>query len=129
LIKLQFQDGRTVPIDLDDEQEAERWVKAFGDPAFQESIRGAVFHAKHSARGKRAGERVILPFGIQGSIPRPDSFSNVWYEVEIVEHKGRRVGERIVAFADDVRLTATSYHSQPAFRIELVKMGKRRIRT
>lgn len=127
MIKLQFNDGSTVPLDLDDKQEAERWVKAFGDPAFQESIRGAMLFGKHSV--KRAGERVTLPFSVQDSVPRPGSFGHVWYEAEIVEHRGRTVGERVVVFADDVRLSVTAYRSQAASRVELVKMGKRRIRT
>lgn len=121
MIKIHFDDGRTVPLDLNDEAEATRWLKAFASSTFQDSIRGATIYGRHA--------RVNGSFSVQDSVPRPESFQSVWYESEIVENRGKQVGERIVVFADDVRLTVTSFLSQAATRIELSKIGRRRIRT
>lgn len=115
MLKIHLQDGSTLSLDFDGD-DASGLAAELRRPEFQDSIRGVTLESTHTPRRLRK----------QDSVSRPSSFNRVWYEVESLKHNGKDVGERVTVFADDVRLTVTSFRSQPATKIELMKTGNRR---
>jgi len=102
-----------VEIDLEDEEQARSWLERLKDPAFREAITGLT--VSHN--------------GITYSLPRPGDFRQVVLTAEPVVNNGRRNkgGERLLCFADDVRLSVMVHREQIAnVRIALSKPGRRR---
>jgi hypothetical protein len=65
--------------------------------------------------------------GVQFSIARPQDFGIVSLAAEHVESSGRvKGGEKVLLYADDVRLSVMAHAEQPAVRVVLSKVGKRR---
>ncbi len=105
-------DGQTEAIDLDDEEQARAWLTRLKDPAFRDSVSGlSVSH-----------------HGVTYSLPKPRNFRQVAMTVEAVREAGRnKGGERLLCFADEVRLAVMVHREQAAtVRISLSKPGRRR---
>ena len=64
---------------------------------------------------------------MQFSISRPQDFRAVSFDAEHVEPSGRvRGGDKLVLYADDVRVSIMAHADQPAVRVVLAKVGRRR---
>lgn len=105
-------DGRTLKIDLEDEDDLSLWREVSSDP---DLIRG-------------------VSLGVNGSradLPLPRRFAEVRYEAElVVADDGRAVAERATVVCDGAVCTLTMFlngHSG-RFRVDLDKRGRRRFR-
>lgn len=105
-------DGQTEAINLDDEEQAQKWLERLRDPVFRDSISG--LSVSHN--------------GVTYSLPRPRNFQQVAMTVEAVQEAGRnKGGERLLCFADEVRLAVMVHREQKAtVRVSLSKPGRRR---
>lgn len=108
MLKVHVRDGRTLAVDLDDEDQAHEWLSKFNDPVFQASITGLT----------------VIQRGVQYSLPRPEGFRQVTLSAEPVN--AGKGGERVLLFADDVRIAMVCHHGQRAARVSLTRPGKRK---
>lgn len=111
MLYVAVRDGRTLRIDLGDEDDLSLWREVSSDP---DSIRG-VSLATSSARS---------------DLPLPRRFSEVRYEVEVIRSDEGVVAERVSAVCDGVVCTLTMYTNGKSgrFRVDLDKRGRRRFR-
>lgn len=131
MIKIHTSDGQTIPIDLNDEDQAREWIDRMGSRPFQESIRGVSLVLNHAVSAKCMVCRhpISRSIGVQYSISRPQAFRSVQYEIENVPEDGAvKGGERIVVYADEARISLMAHKSQPSARVIITKPGKRRYR-
>lgn len=129
MIKVHTKSGQTLRLDLRDESQAREWVERLARSDFQRDVSGVTIVSHHdaAARCSECGARGAGSLGVQYSLARPDSFDQVSFHVEGVEQSGRvRGGERLIVFADDIRVTAMAHAAQPAVRVSVSKMGRRR---
>lgn len=129
MLKIHTSDGRTQSVDLADAAQAREWLGRLAREGAQGAITGVTLTEKHAASGMcpACGVRCSHPLGVQFSISRPQDFRLVSLAAERVEQSGRvKGGERVLLYADDVRLTVMSHAEQPAVRVVLAKVGKRR---
>lgn len=129
MLKIHTSDGRTQSVDLADAAQAREWLGRLAREGVQGSITGVTLTEKHAASGKcpACGVRGSHPLGVQFSISRPQDFGIVSLAAEHVEPSGRvKGGEKVMLYADDVRLSVMSHAEQPAVRVVLSKVGKRR---
>lgn len=129
MLKIHTSDGRTQAVDLTDAAQAREWLGRLAREGGQGSITGVTLTEKHAASGRcpACGVRCSHPLGVQFSISRPQDFRLVSLAAERVEPSGHaKGGERVMLYADDVRLTVMAHSEQPAVRVVLAKVGKRR---
>lgn len=129
MLKIHTSDGQTIQVDLADESQAREWLPRLGRADFQATIKGVSLVERHHVRGKCAecGAPSGRDMGVQYSVSRPDDFRSVFFQVEAVDAIGKvKGGERVIVFADDVRLSLMAHASQPATRVTITHMGKRR---
>lgn len=106
-------DGLTISIDLNDSEQTREWIEKMKSPAFTEKITGIS----------------IMDRGVMYSFTKPQGFRRVGFEIEKVEtdlEKRVKGGERLVCYADDVRITLMVHAGQRAVRVSMTKIGKRR---
>jgi hypothetical protein len=92
-------------------------------------VSGLTLVESHRVRGdcSACGAKRHATVGCQFSLSRPQAFRDVAFTVEAIEANGRiNGGERVVAYCDDVRLTIMAHAAQPAVRIVLSKIGRRK---
>jgi hypothetical protein len=129
LLRIHTKDGRTRTLDLSDRDEAREWVRLCADSTFQASISGLTLASAHRASGdcSHCGARVALPTIVQYSVSNPRDFRRVEMTAEDVpKSEGVNGGERVIVFADDVRLSTMAHASNPALRIVMSKVGRRK---
>lgn len=130
MLKIHTSDGQTHRLDLTDEAQAREWLPLLARQDFQATLKGITLVERHPCRGKcpQCGTTMSgRDMGVQYSVSRPDDFRSVFFQVEAVEPNGRvKGGERVTVFADDVRLVLMAHASQPATRVTVTRMGKRR---
>ncbi len=129
MLRIHTADGRTTAVDLSDEQQARDWLARLSRADVARSITGLTLTNAHQAAGKcpSCGARASQPLGVQFSITRPQDFGAVSFAAGRVEPEGRiRGGERVMLFADDVRLSVMAHAEQPAVRVVLSKVGRLR---
>jgi len=129
VLKIHTSDGRTQSVDLADAAQAREWLGRLAREGVQGAITGVTLTEKHAASGRcpACGVRGSHPLGVQFSISRPQDFGIVSLAAERVEQSGRvKGGEKVLLFADDVRLSVMAHAEQPAVRVVLSKVGKRR---
>ena len=129
MLRIHTADGRTTTVDLSDERQAVDWVRRLARADVARSVTGLVLVETHAASGKcpACGVRCQQPLGLQFSISRPEDFRNVSFDAEHVEPSGRvRGGDRILVYADDIRLSVMAHAEIPAVRVIVSKTGKRR---
>lgn len=143
MFKIHTSDGKTTPIDLSSDESHDEWMARFRNKEFQKTITGVSII-------KRCGSRVRCPncsapvggscekcghdfqsnkcnAGVQYSLTRPQKIDGVHYELETIESPdGTRNAEKITCYAGDICLTMLSHANQPAARVILAKVGKRR---
>lgn len=127
MLKIHTADGQTHHIDLRDTAQAREWLTRLGREDFQARICGVTLVEQHFVRFKceACGAASGREMGVQYSLSRPDDVRRVFVHVERVEPNGNiKGGERVVLFADDVRLTLMAHASQPASRVTIDKIGK-----
>lgn len=108
MLKVHVRDGRTLEVDLDNGSQVHEWLAKFNDPAFQSSITGLT----------------VIQRGVQYSLPRPEGFRQATLSAEpVIAGKG---GERVLLFADDIRIAMVVHKGQRAARVSVTKPGKRR---
>ena len=112
MLKVQLKDGRTLRVDLSDEQQAREWLTNVGDLDFQSNITGATIHHH----------------GVQYSVPRPDDADVFMFAERVAPDRERRIkgGERLICQAGDTRLTMMVHEAQKAARVNLVRTGTQR---
>jgi len=129
LIKIHTSDGDTIRIDLGDESQAREWLARLKSHSFQSSIRGISIVESHGVRSKcrSCGAKITGDLGVQYSVSRPEAFRSVEYDIEHVPETGKlKGGERVVVYADDVRISTMVHRSQPAAKVTATKVGKRK---
>lgn len=119
MFNFHLKNGKTVRLDL--ENGAPELLTELSRPEFQDQITAVSVVQRHGARG--GGD-----VGVQYSLPRPEGFEGrAWFTVELVAAEGKvRGGERIVLFVGDVRVTLMAHRGQPAARITIARVGKRK---
>ena len=113
MLRVHTTDGITTRFDLEDKEQAAVWFEKLKDPAFQETITGLTVSSR----------------GVLYSFSKPQGFRNIFFQAENVEvdlERKIKGGERILCYADDVRLSLMVHRSQRAVRVTLAKTGKRR---
>lgn len=129
MLRIHTKDGRTRSLDLSDADEAREWLRLSGDPNFQSSVSGLTVASGHRSVSEcpACGECSDGQLTIQYSVSRPQDFRRIEVSAEDVPRRdGVNGGERIVVFADDVRLTLMAHGANPAARVVLSKVGHRR---
>ena len=143
MFKVHTKDGKTTPVDMSTEEKKNEWLKRFKSREFQESITGITIVKRCGGKmkcgncGKAAAtkcgncgkeqENAKCTTGVQFSLSRPVNMVDVFYQLEVVEAEGRvHGGEKIICFAGDSSITLMSHAKQPASRVVLAKIGKRR---
>lgn len=118
MISLHLKDGQTIPLDLDDG--ASEFLTKLSRSDFQEQLTAVTVQLKYATK---AGE-----FVTQFSIVRPKGFEDQpWFQVEKVIEQGRvRGGERLDLFIGEIRVSLMAHGSQPAARISITKLGRRK---
>jgi hypothetical protein len=104
-------DGLTTTFDLESEEEARKWLEREKDGSFQESITGLTISHR----------------GVLYSFVRPVGVRRIALVAEnVVADPARKVkgGERIVCYADDVRIGIMVHRLQRAVRVTLAKTGR-----
>lgn len=128
MLRVHTADGRTVSVDLRDEEQARLFLTQLRDQGYQEQIRAMTVLQYADARCKEC-EGAVRWKGIQHTVARPEGFVQVYFHVEDVKpdlENRIKGGERVVCFADDVRLSTMAHRENPAVRFSLRKMGKHR---
>jgi hypothetical protein len=118
VIRVHTSDGLTTKLDLWDEAQAQDFLRRTASPAYQASITAITAYQRANGRED-----------IQASLARPQGFSDVRFEVEGVEPDAEqriKGGERIVCYADDVRVTIMLHKEQAALRVSVLKAGRQR---
>ena len=145
MFKIHTSDGLTVRVDLDNEEQAQEWLKRLKDPNFQDTITGISVVQRCGGKfrcptcGKAARltcttcglppQEIICGTGVQYSLSRPTGFGKANYLVERMEPNANgkiRGGEKVTCFVGDVRLTMMIHAAQPSTRISLLKIGEQR---
>jgi len=146
MFKVHTNDGLTTRLDLTDEKQAAEWVQQLKDSKCQESITGISIIRKCSGKPRcpscnrklqdvrcpschQPVDNVICGTGVQYSLSRPAEFERVFYVAERIEpdeDARLRGGERIICFADGVKVSMMVHACQSAARISLTKTGKQR---
>ena len=129
MLRIHTADGRTATVDLSDERQARDWLGRLARADVARSVTGLTLIETHAASGKcpACAARCQLPLGMQFSISRPQDFRAVSFDAEHVEPSGRvRGGDKLVLYADDVRVSIMAHADQPAVRVVLAKVGRRR---
>lgn len=129
MLRVHTADGRTTTVDLSDERQAADWVRRLARADVARSVTGLTLVETHATSGKcpACAERHQLPLGLQFSISRPEDFRAVSFDAERVEASGRvRGGDRLLVYADDIRLSVMAHAETPAVRVIVSKVGKRR---
>jgi len=115
LLLVHTSDGLTSKINLENEEQAKSWLNRLRNLEFREKISGLT---------------VIQQNGVYLSLPRPQKFKNVILQAENIPRDGNgkiKGGERLICFADDVRLSVMVHRDPLAtVRVHLVKFGHRR---
>ncbi len=113
MLHVHTSDGLTIAIDFDDVDQTREWIEKMKNPAFVERITGIS----------------ISDRGVMYSFTKPLGFRKIGFEIEKVEADQERKikgGERLVCYADDVRITLMVHAAQRAVRVSMIKIGKRR---
>jgi hypothetical protein len=113
MLHVHTSDGLTIAIDFADVDQTREWIEKMKNPAFVERITGIS----------------ISDRGVMYSFTKPLGFQRIGFEIEKVEADQERKikgGERLVCYADDVRITLMVHAAQRAVRVSMVKIGKRR---
>jgi hypothetical protein len=129
VLRIHTMDGQTSTLDLRDESQAKSLLQSLGRYEFQSTVSGLTLAEMHQVRGacRACGMKRHATIGCQFSLTRPQAFREVNFEAEAVEADGRiSGGERLVAYCDDVRLSIMAHAAQPAVRIVLSKIGRRK---
>lgn len=118
MISLHLKDGQTIPIDLDDG--ASEYLTKLSRSDFQEQLTAVTIQLKFATKN---GE-----VATQFSVVRPKGFEEQsWFQVEKVAEQGRvRGGERLDLFIGEIRVSLMAHGSQPAARISITKLGRRK---
>jgi hypothetical protein len=129
MLRVHTADGRTATVDLSDERQAADWVRRLARADVARSVTGLTLVETHATSGRcpACGVRCQQPLGLQFSIARPEDFRAVSFDAEHVEAAGRvRGGDRLLIYADDIRLSVMAHAETPAVRVVVSKVGKRR---
>ena len=113
LLRVHTNDGITTRFDLEDKEQAAEWLEKIKDSNFQDTITGLTVSHR----------------GVLYSFSKPQGFRNLSYQAEDVEvdlERKIKGGERVLCYADDVRISLMVHRSQRAVRVTLAKTGKRR---
>lgn len=111
MLRVHTSDGLTTTFDLENAEEAKRWLEREQDPGYQSSITGLTISHR----------------GVLYSFTRPVGFRKIAMVAENVDADlARKVkgGERIVCYVDDVRIGIMAHRLQRAVRVTLVKTGR-----
>jgi len=127
VLKIHTSDGQTHKVDLFSEEQANTLLKSLNRHDFQRTIKGVSLVEKHkTGRCKHCGGVNPREIGVQYSISRPEFFRNISFDVESNDYSNNKGCEKIIIFADDIRLVLTAHKSQPATRIVVSKIGKQK---
>lgn len=113
MLSIHTSDGLTISIDMNDAEQVREWIVKLRNPNFVERITGVS----------------ILDRGVMYSFSKPLGFRKIGFEIERVEadqEKKIKGGERLVCYADDVRIVLMVHAVQKAIRVSMSKIGKRR---
>jgi hypothetical protein len=116
LIKVHLKNGRTLSYDLQDSEQASKWVSDSREINFQSQITGIgiVFNSQWFA------------------LPLPKKFRQFHFEASLIESKKntgpRFKGEKVQCFADDVLASIVVYWGQKPkmSKFDVVRIGRRR---
>lgn len=113
MLKVHTLDGLTLSFDLFEEAQLEDLRLRLLNVEFRSGITGMTVQEK----------------GVLYSLSRPEGFRVISLQAEPVspvESKGIKGAEKIICFADDVRIEMIVHKRQRAVRINLSKIGKQR---
>ncbi len=111
MLLVHLADGRTERLDLQDPEQASRWLRCAREARFQASIRGLCI--QHN--------------GVMYALPRPDGFDKIFLFAELLpadEDRKFKGGERLVCQADEMRVNVMVHQGQRATRVSLSKPGR-----
>jgi hypothetical protein len=119
VISLHLEDGQTISFDLLNDG-AREWLEKLARPEFQAKLTAVTINMKHPSKGGEGG--------VQYSVAKPKGFDDAqWFHVERVEPSGKiRGGEKIDLFIGGLKITLMCHASQPAARISIAKIGRRK---
>lgn len=110
MLRAHLADGRTLCFDLQNEKQAEEWLRHVRDSAFQATLRGLTI--QHN--------------GVMYSLPRPVGFHRVFlFAEQLPADEGQKFkgGERLTCQADEARVSVMTHKAQRAARVSLSKPG------
>lgn len=113
LLWVHTSDGETSKVDLEDGEQARKWIRKLRDPSFNNTVTGLA----------------ICHLGVLYTLPRPRDFRQVSLSAELVPaDPDRKIkgGERLLCFADETSLALMVHKKQRAVRVTLAKPGRRR---
>lgn len=113
MLRVHTADGLTTRFDLEDKKKAAEWLELLKDPSFQETITGLTVSHR----------------GVLYSFSKPEGFHSASFLAETIpadQERKIKGGERILCFADGVRLGVMVHREQKAVRITLAKTGRQR---
>lgn len=126
MLRVHTADGNTASIDFRDEEQAREFLTKLKERTYQDQIRALTLLQYAEARCKTCDDTVRWK-GIQHTVSRPEGFGNVFFHVEEVKpdlENRIKGGEKIICFADEVRVTTMAHRENPAVRFSLRKMGR-----
>ena len=106
MLKIHLSSGQTAEVNLKDELQFRDWLARLEDPLFQESITALTVAHK----------------GVNYSLPRPKGFRDIALTAKPIE--AGKGGQRIVCFADNVRIQLVVHEELIASRISIANIGK-----
>jgi len=140
--KIHTCDGLTTRLELEDEEQAKKWLEHSKDPIFQDSITGITIIQKCKGHFKcpsckRTSKLICSNCGYskettcgngkQYTISKPNGFDKIFYHVESLEAEGKmKGGERVSCFVGNVKISLMVHNSQSSARITLSNIGKQR---
>ena len=107
MLKVNLQNGKTETLDLFDANDRARWRQIVGGNG-NAGIRALGIHDK----------------GVMYALPFPIRFRKTIFDAEGILADGEPVAERVLCYADDIRVTLTVYKRTRMSRVDVDKIGR-----
>ena len=107
MLKVNLKNGSTLTRDLFDETDQERW-RELANGNGGASIRALGIHDQ----------------GVMYALPFPVRFRRIQFDAEGIRQNERPVAEKVLCYADDIRITMTVYKKTRMSRIDVDKVGR-----
>lgn len=109
-LRVNTRDGSTARLDIQDAEQAAKFLKLQRDPQWQTDVTGLVAVTRARVTGDEVQTAVVRPVGF-GSV--------TWCVEDVPSERANKGGNRIVVTADGVRLTVMVHRDRHAARVEV----------